>query len=85
MKLPAAPMTMLASFIRLLDFPGAEVEAELMRMFREWGVNSWDEMACFEAEDVEKFIVVSESAALCQQHLWKDLVSSWSSRDWAER
>ena len=73
MKLPAAPMTMLASLIHLLGFPGAEVETELTRMFHEWGVNSWDEMACFPAEDVEKFIAVSESAALHQQQLWKHL------------
>ena len=64
MKLLAAPMTMMALFIQLLGFPGAEAKAELMRMFREWGMNSWDEMACFVVEDVEKFIVASESSAL---------------------
>ena len=73
MKLLVAPTTMLASFIRLLGFPGAEAEAELTCMLCKWGMNSWDEMACFAAEDVEKFIVASESAALRQQRLWKQL------------
>ena len=55
---------MLASFIRLLGFPGAEAEAEITCMFREWGVNSWTDMACFAMDDVEKFIVTSKSEAL---------------------
>ena len=73
MKLPAAPTTMLASFICLLGFSGAEVEAEITCIFSEWGVNSWDDMACLAAEDVEKFIVASESVALRLQRLWKEL------------
>ena len=73
MKLLAAPMTMLASFICLLGFPGAEAKAEITRMFSEWGVNSWVDMACFAVENMEKFIVASESAALCLQRLRKQL------------
>ena len=73
MKLPAAPTTMLASFIHLLGFPGAEAEAEITCMFSEWGVNSWIDMACFAMDDVEKFIVALKSAALRLQHLWKQL------------
>ena len=75
MKLAAAPTTMLASFIHLLGFPGAETEAEITCMFSEWGVNSWVDMACFAAEDMEKFIVALESAALRPQRLWKQLGS----------
>ena len=73
MKLLAAPMTMLALFIRLLGFPGAEAAAEITCMFSEWGTNSWDDMACFAVEDVEKFIVALESAALHQQCLREQL------------
>ena len=73
MKLLAAPTTMLASFIRLLGFPGADAEAEIKWMFSEWGVTKWVDMACFEARDVETFIDASESPALCLQHLWKQL------------
>ena len=64
---------MLASFIRLLGFPGAEAKAEIKRMFSEWGVTMWVDMACFAAGDVEKFIDASESAALRPQHLRKQL------------
>ena len=73
MKLPAAPTTMLASFIRLLGFPGAEAEAEITCMFSEWGVNTWVDMACFAAGDMEKFIDALESVALRPQHLQKQL------------
>ena len=73
MKLPAAPTTMLASFIRLLGFPGAEAEAEITSMFSEWGMNTWVDMACFTAGDVKKFIDASESAALHPQRLRKQL------------
>ena len=62
-----------ASFIHLLGFPGAEAEAENTRMFSQWGVNSWDDMACFVAVDVEKFIVASESVVLHPQRLRKQL------------
>ena len=72
-KLLAAPTTMLASFVRLLGFPGAEAEAEIKCMFSEWGVHTWLDMACFAAGDMEKFIDVSESAALHPQRLWKQL------------
>ena len=73
MKLPAAPTAMLASFIRLLGFPGAEAEAEIQRMFSEWGVSTWVDMACFAVGDVEKFIDTLESVALHPQRLWKQL------------
>ena len=73
MKLPAAPATMLASFIRLLGFPGADAEAEIKRMFSKWGVTTWTDMACFAVGDVEKFINASESAALRPQRLRKQL------------
>ena len=72
-KLPAAPTTILASFISLLGFPGAEVEAEIKHMFSEWGVHMWVDMACFVAGDVEKLIEASESVALPPQRLWKQL------------
>ena len=64
MKLPAAPTTMLASFVRLLGFPGTDAEAEIKRMFSEWGVTQWVDMACFETRDVETFIDALESTAL---------------------
>ena len=73
MKLPAAPTTMLASFIRLLGFPGPEAEAEIKRMFSEWGMTMWVDMACFAAGDVEKFIDTTESVALRPQRLRKQL------------
>ena len=73
MKLPAAPTTVLASFVRLLDFPGAHAETEIKRMFSEWGVTKWDDLACFAAKDVEAFIDASESEALRPQRLRKQL------------
>ena len=73
MKLPAAPTTILASFVRLLDFPGADTETEIKRMFSECGVTKWVDLACFAAKDVEAFIDASESAALCPQRLRKQL------------
>ena len=73
MKLPAAPTTVLASFVRLLDFPGADAETEIKRMFSEWGVTKWVDLACFAAKDVEAFIDASESAALRPQRLRKQL------------
>ena len=81
-KLPAAPTTMLALFVRLLGFPSAEAEAEIKCMFSEWGVHMWLDMACFAAGDMEKFIDASESAALHMQRLW-NLGSSWNTHDWA--
>ena len=71
MKLLAVPTTMLASFVRLLGFPGADAETEIKQMFSEWGVTKWDGMACFEATDMEAFIDASESPTLRLQHLWK--------------
>ena len=73
MKLPAAPTAMLASFVRLLDFPGADAETEIERMFSEWGVTKWVDRACFMAKDVDVFIDASESTALCPQFLQKQL------------
>ena len=73
MKLPAAPTTVLASFARLLDFPGADAETEIKRMFSEWGITKWVDLACFAAKDVEAFIDTSESAALRPQRLRKQL------------
>ena len=73
MKLLAAPTSMLALFICLLGFPGAEAEAEFKHMFSEWGVHMWVDMACFAAGDVEKFIDASESPALHLQCLQKQL------------
>ena len=73
MKPPAAPTTMLASFIHLLGCPGAEADAEITRIFSEWGVNSWVDRACFVVDDMEKFIVASESVALRPQRLRKQL------------
>ena len=73
MKVPAALATMMASVIKLLGFPGAEVESEIAKMFNEWGVGCWEELACFGLDDVEKFIVASDSMALCQQRLCKQL------------
>ena len=70
MKLAAAPTTMLASFIHLLGFPGAETEAEITCMFSEWGVNSWVDMACFAAEDMEKFIVSGSPPAAPVETTW---------------
>ena len=69
MKVPAAPVMMMASIIKLLGFPGAEVESEIAKMFNEWGVGCWEELACFGLDDVEKFIV----ASVRQQRLRKQL------------
>ena len=73
MKVPAALVMMMASIIKLLGFPGAAVESEIAKMFNEWGVGCWEELTCFGSDDVEKFIVASESTALRQQCLCKQL------------
>ena len=73
MKLLAAPTTVLASFVQLLDFPGADAESEIKQMFSEWGITKWVDLACVAAKDVETFIDMSESTALRPQHLWKQL------------
>ena len=73
MKLPAAPTTMLASFVRLLDFPGVDAETEIKWMFSQWGVIKWVDLACFTAKDVDVFIDVLESMALRPQRRRKQL------------
>ena len=73
MKLPAAPTTMLALFVRLLDFPGADAETELKQMFSEWGITKWVDLACFTAQDVDMFIDASTSMVLRPQRLKKQL------------
>ena len=63
-----------AGFVCLIvGFSWCRRGTETKRMFSEWGVTKWVDLACFTVKDVDAFIDVSESTALCPQCLRKQL------------